>query len=59
MSVTKSESQNPSDLNICVSDTITITESITNHKWWFNGMKKFTSVKIIPPYNREGLTDPD
>lgn len=56
--MTKSESQNPSaDLNINVSDTITITESITNKKPWFNGMKTFTSVKVEPAYNTEGLTE--
>lgn len=30
-------------------ETVTTSENITNWKLWFNGMKKFSAIKINPP----------
>jgi len=35
-------------MDIKTKDNITISENLTNHKRWFNGMKKFSSVKVEP-----------
>ena len=45
MSAKKSKSKK---LLVNVSDNIKTEESLSNNKPWFNGMKKFSSVKVLP-----------
>lgn len=35
-------------MKIKVSDKIQTKEGLTNYKPWFNGLKKFSSVKVNP-----------
>ena len=35
--------------DINVSDESKVTESVVNSKPWFNGVHKFSSVKVNPP----------
>lgn len=43
--------ESPPDLNINVGDEANVGESLNNQKPWFNGMKEFPSVKVLPPNN--------
>lgn len=36
-------------MNVSVVDKVKVTEKLNNTKPWFNGAKKFFSVKILPP----------
>jgi glycosyltransferase involved in cell wall biosynthesis len=41
------------DFKINASENIAITENLFNYKRWFNGMKKFSSIKTLPPVAQE------
>lgn len=34
---------------IKIKEKVTLTENLLNYKRWFNGLKKFSSLKINPP----------
>ena len=38
----------PTNLSLEVSENIDTKENLTNNKPWFNGLKKFSSVKVLP-----------
>ena len=38
----------PKNHSVRVSEKIETSENLTNNKPWFNGMKKFSSVKLLP-----------
>lgn len=44
-------------LSISVQDDIKVKDELDTTRKWFNGPKKFRMVKLLPPYNREGLRD--
>ena len=39
-------------LEIKAEERITLTENLFNFKRWFNGMKKFSSIKTQPPLTK-------
>ena len=39
-------------LKIKVNDKISTIENLFNFKRWFNGLKKFSSVKVNPPQSK-------
>jgi len=42
-------------MKVDVSDQVETKESLTNSKPWFNGVKKFSSVKVNPPQENSVL----
>lgn len=39
----------PKTLFVAVEDTVQVTDKIVTYKQWFNGVKKFFTVKVLPP----------
>lgn len=39
----------PKTHKVKVKEEVTISENLFNFKRWFNGIKKFSSVKVAPP----------
>lgn len=35
--------------SVGVSETIQVQEQLSTYKRWFNGVKKFFTVKVLPP----------
>lgn len=44
-------------MKITTFETVTTHENLTNWKMWFNGRKKFSSVKVEPPQEEDKPPD--
>lgn len=40
------------DIKVQTKESVSLAENLFNYKRWFNGLKKFGAVKLIPPYNK-------
>lgn len=49
----------PKKLSLSVSDTIDTKENLTNYKKWFNGMKKFSSIRLFTSVKESGRDKPE
>jgi hypothetical protein len=43
-------------LEVSVQENSSVLDNLFNYKRWFNGLKKFTSIKVPPPYDNTPLS---